>query len=423
MKKIPLAKLETDIYTEKLKNGLEIFVVPKEHVNNIYATFTTKFGSRTNEFIPYGEKDYQKFPEGIAHFLEHKAFEQENGIDPFTIFSENGADSNASTDRFKTTYLFAGPTDFKENMNCLLDFVQSPYFTDENVEKEKGIIEQEIEMYKDQPFREGYDRLIYNSFIENPIRYSVGGSVESIYQITKEQLYQCYKTFYNPNNMIVVVTGKVDPKEVIKIIQENQEKKHLTKMAEIKVKEYDEPDHVAKEKDEIKMNVTIPKVFLAYKFNIRNILNDFDLNYYFSIYADLKFGPTSLFAEELKQKKVITTDINFSLLKIDHHLLIIFECETENVAEFIQKIQTEFKNNDLTEEDFERKKKAILAACVYMSDSIYGLNNKITNDMLHFNEVNYDMYDRIKKLDFQKLNEIIQKLDFSNYAQVVVNPK
>ena len=171
MKKIPLTELDTNIFFEKLDNGLEVYVVPKKNINNIYATFTTKFGSRTNEFVPLGEKDFIKnYPEGIAHFLEHKAFEQKDGIDPFPFFSANGCDSNASTDRFKTSYLFAGPNHFKENMNYLLDFVQEPYFTDENVEKEKGIIEQEIKMYKDQPFREGYDRVILNSFVKNPVR-------------------------------------------------------------------------------------------------------------------------------------------------------------------------------------------------------------------------------------------------------------
>ena len=121
MKKIPLTKLDTNIFFEKLDNGLEVYVVPKKNINNIYATFTTKFGSRTNEFVPLGEKDFIKVPEGIAHFLEHKAFEQKDGIDPFTFFSANGCDSNASTDRFKTSYLFAGPNHFKENMNYLLD--------------------------------------------------------------------------------------------------------------------------------------------------------------------------------------------------------------------------------------------------------------------------------------------------------------
>lgn len=423
MKKIPLTKLDTNIFFEKLDNGLEVYVVPKKNINNIYATFTTKFGSRTNEFVPLGEKDFIKVPEGIAHFLEHKAFEQEDGIDPFTFFSANGCDSNASTDRFKTSYLFAGPNHFKENMNYLLDFVQEPYFTDENVEKEKGIIEQEIKMYKDQPFREGYDRVILNSFVKNPVKYSVGGSIESIKKITKEDLYKCYNTFYNPNNMIVVVTGNVKPKEVIEVIKENQEQKELKKMVEIKTKEYKEPDTVDKEFEEIKMNVTIPKLLLSYKFNIEALKDDINLNYYFSLYGDLKFGATSIIADKLKEQKIITSDIDFTLLKIDNHLLVVFDAETNKTKELVDIIKKEFKNFDVKKEDFERKKKAILAACIYMSDNIYSLNNKITNDIIHYNRVINDMYDNIKELNFEKMKEIITNLDFSNTATVVINSK
>ena len=308
-------------------------------------------------------------------------------------------------------------------MNYLLDFVQEPYFTDENVEKEKGIIEQEIKMYKDQPFREGYDRVILNSFVKNPVKYSVGGSVESIKKITKEDLYKCYNTFYNPNNMIVVVTGNVKPKEVIEVIKENQEQKELKKMVEIKTKEYKEPDTVDKEFEEIKMNVTIPKLLLSYKFNIEALKDDINLNYYFSLYGDLKFGATSILADKLKEQKIITSDIDFTLLKIDNHLLVVFDAETNKTKELVDIIKKEFKNFDVKKEDFERKKKAILAACIYMSDNIYSLNNKITNDIIHYNRVINDMYDNIKELDFKKMKKIITNLDFSNTATVIINSK
>ena len=278
-------------------------------------------------------------------------------------------------------------------------------------------------MYKDQPFREGYDRVILNSFVKNPVKYSVGGSVESIKKITKEDLYKCYNTFYNPNNMIVVVTGNVKPKEVIEVIRENQEQKELKKMVEIKTKEYKEPDTVDKEFEEIKMNVTIPKLLLSYKFNIEALKDDINLNYYFSLYGDLKFGATSIIADKLKEQKIITSDIDFTLLKIDNHLLVVFDAETNETKELVDIIKKEFKNFDVKKEDFERKKKAILAACIYMSDNIYSLNNKITNDIIHYNRVINDMYDNIKKLDFEKMKEIITNLDFSNTATVVINSK
>ena len=186
MQKVALTNLDLTLYSETLDNGLSIYVVPKENANNIYVTFTTNYGAVQNEFVPYGKDEMIKVPEGVAHFLEHKLFEQEDGVDPFTFFSKNGASSNASTSSYKTTYLFEGTNHFEENLRYLLDFVQAPYFTDENVEKEKGIIIQELKMYQDNPFRMGYEKSLFNTFVEHPIRYSVGGSVESVSSITKE---------------------------------------------------------------------------------------------------------------------------------------------------------------------------------------------------------------------------------------------
>ena len=131
MNKVEVNNLDLTLYSEKLENGLSIFIVPKKNCNNIYVTFTTNYGSVQNEFVPNGKNEMIKVPEGVAHFLEHKLFEQEDGVDPFTFFGKNGASANASTSSYKTTYLFEGTTNFKENLEYLLDFVQSPYFTDE----------------------------------------------------------------------------------------------------------------------------------------------------------------------------------------------------------------------------------------------------------------------------------------------------
>ena len=237
MNKITLNNLDIDIYHEYLDNGLNVYVIPKNDVNNIYATFTTNYGSNEVEFVPLGEKKMVKVPLGIAHFLEHKMFEQEDGKDPFAFFGERGSDANANTNNFKTTYLFSGPEFFEDNMNYLLDYVQSPYFTDENVEKEKGIIEQEIKMYQDDPYTMMYERLLKNSLINNPMKDPIIGTIESVKSITKEELYTCYNTFYHPANMFVVVSGNVDPEKTIKLIEENQKKKEFEDFNKIKLKE------------------------------------------------------------------------------------------------------------------------------------------------------------------------------------------
>lgn len=415
MQKNKLEKMDLTLYREKLDNGLEVFVVPKDNVNGIYVTFTTKFGSITDEFVPIGKNKMYKVPKGVAHFLEHKMFEQEDGSEPFNFYSERGSDCNANTSNYKTTYLFSGPNFFKENMEYLLDFVQSPYFTDENVEKEKGIIEQEIKMYDDNPFWCIYDGLIYNSFVKHPIKYPIAGTVESINKITKDDLFTCYNTFYHPSNMFVVVTGNVDPKEVITIIKCNQDNKKFSKAKKIKIKEYDEPDKVAKTKEKKKMDIEIPKVGISYKINIEKI--DLDINKikrYLNILFDVKLGAVSEFYDKLKHEQIINSGIDINMVNTDKHILFMFIVETNYPDKFIKLLDQELKKLIILESDFERKKKIGKSSCIYKSDSIYSVNNKIVSNMINYNDVIYDEYKMIEDLKIEELNELVKNISLKN---------
>ena len=365
MNKVEVSNLDLTLYSEKLENGLSIFIVPKKNCNNIYVTFTTDYGSVQNEFVPNGKNEMIKVPEGVAHFLEHKLFEQEDGVDPFTFFGKNGASANASTSSYKTTYLFEGTTNFKENLEYLLDFVQSPYFTDENVEKEKGIIVQEIKMYEDNPYRVSYEKCLYNTFVEHPIRYSVGGSVSSVNSITKDDLYTCYSTFYHPSNMFIVITGNVNPEETIKIIKNNQDQKVFDKASEIEIKNYYEPDKVFKEKEILKMNVTVPKVMISFKFNIKEIdyVDDIWITTYLSLMADLKYGPTSEFQKKLLDEQIIIEPIEFFTVYTKTHVGLVISAESKKIDIFIDRVIKEMNNDNLLESDFIRKRKKY-ATCV-----------------------------------------------------------
>ena len=219
MKKNNIKFFNETLYEETLENGMKVYIIPNDNVLDTFVTFTAKYGGCNYEF-KYNNK-FVKLPNGVAHFLEHKMFEQKNRVEPFTFFGRTGTYSNAATNYHNTYYIFAGNNNFKENLNYLLDFVQDPYFTDENVEKEKGIIAQEIKMYDDIPDRIIYEKNIYNLFNNNPIRYSIGGSVEDITKITKEDLKKAYDVFYQPSNMFITITGKVNPNEAIEIIKEN----------------------------------------------------------------------------------------------------------------------------------------------------------------------------------------------------------
>ena len=419
MKKIRLEQFDLDLYTETLDNGLLVNIIPKDNVNNIYVTFSTKYGSIHDEFIPIDGNDYYKVPMGVAHFLEHKVFEQEDGIDPFTIFSSNGSDANANTSNYKTTYLFSGPSNFKENLNFLLDFVQSPYFTDKNVEKEKGIIEQELKMLNDKPYWKLYESTLSNVFINHPIKYPVGGTVESIWKITKEDLYKCYNSFYNPANMFITVSGNIDPDKTIEIIRNNQKNKKFDKFKKIAIKEYNEPDSVLNEYTEIKGDVSIPKVSLAFKINKKD--NDINvLRAYLNIYFSLLTDTTSLLDEELRKKNIISNNLEYEVVNTDKHLLYIVNFETEKYNLVIDKIKNIIGKVYITEKELNRKKKSLKSSFIYRSDNIYAINSNIDSDIIKYNKVIENDFEFIDSLTIDKMSEIIDNLDFSNTAIVVL---
>jgi len=423
MKKINIEKFDLDLYFEKLENGLEVYVIPKNNCNNIYATFSTKFGSNNIEFVPIGEKKMIKVNDGIAHFLEHKLFEQKDGVDPFTFYSENGADANANTNQKKTTYLFSGASNIEENLNYLLDYVQSPYFTDKNVEKEKGIITQEIKMYQDDPDTMMYESLISNCFINHPMKYPIIGTIDSINKITKEELYKCYNTFYHPSNMFVVVTGNVDAENIINIIKENQKKKKFEKQFEIKLKEYKEPDKVAKKHDSGEFNVAIPRSCIAYKLRIRNKEQLYQTLLYLLIFFDIKLGATSNFVNKLIEDEIINTNLLVDYDNTEDHILLFVTGETKNPKLLLSEINKEINNLVISEKDFERKKKTLISSLIYISDNIFSLNHSVMNDIIKYGKFNNNKYDDIKKLNFNDFNKLISNLDLSNYSTFIVNTK
>ena len=418
MEKINYKNLDLDLFYEKLDNGLEIFVLPKNNVNNIYVTFTTKYGSNIIEF----EKNNQKIkvPLGIAHFLEHKMFEQEDGLDIFNFYSERGADCNANTNYTKTTYLFSGPSFLEENLNLLLDYVQSPYFTDENVEKEKGIIIQEIKMYQDMPSTVMYDKILENTFKNHPMKYPIIGTINSVNSITKEDLYTCYNAFYHPSNMFVVVTGNIEAEEVINIIKENQMNKQFKERKKIKIKKYEEPKETAKQSDEIKLNVSIPKCVIAYKIKLeKNIKNLF----YLLTLFDCKFSSTSDFVNNLIDEEIINDSLGIDFDNSTDYLIMFIIGETTKPNILLEKIKEEMTNLEIDEKDFLRKKKTLLSSIIYMTENIFSLNHNIINDVVKYGKFNDDKYNDIKNLNYKDFNKLIKNIDFNNYTTLIINPK
>lgn len=424
MEKIKLNNIDEEIYYEKLDNGLDVYLYNKEGCTNNYVTFTTKFGSIYNEFVPIGEETMTKVPLGVAHFLEHKVFVQEKDPQPEEFFASSGALCNAYTTFKNTTYLFSGPNNLKENIGFLLDYVQKPFFTEENVESEKGIITQEIHMCDDNPTDVLYEYIRKNSFHNNPFKDSIIGTVKDINEITKDTLFTCYNTFYNPENMFLVVTGNFNVEEILNIIKKNQKKKQFKPLDKLEVKEYQEPDEVVKEKEIINLNTPIPKC----AYNLKISLKDLDINvrkynlYLFTIFSIL-FDDSSLFDEEAKKDNIITNSLYLNILNCDTHLLISLINETNSYDALIKKIEETLKNINITEDDLERKKRVLISNELFSFENIEIINEMIVDSVIFENTVERDMIGLIKSLNKKEMDDIINSLDLSNKSIVVLKSK
>ena len=219
MQVIENLKVKEKLYIEKLHNNLTVMIIPNPGMKKKYMIWGTNYGSNDNKFIIPGEQEITEVPNGVAHFLEHKLFEQEDGTNSLDTLTALGVNANAYTTNDHTAYLFECTDNFYEAMDELMDYVQHPYFTDENVEKEKGIISQEIRMYDDYPEWRVYLNALEAMYQENPIKIDITGTIETINKIDKEILYKCYNTFYHPSNMAIVISGDFEPEKLLEEVK------------------------------------------------------------------------------------------------------------------------------------------------------------------------------------------------------------
>ena len=416
--------LDLNVYEEVLENGLRVFISPIPR-HTIHARITTFFGGSVLEFKMDGSKDFIKVPGGIAHFLEHKMFEKEDGVDPLSIYENNGASGNAFTNEFVTAYHFTGAGHFYENLETLLKCVHEPYFTDENVLKEKGIISQEKKQDLDNPFSIVYDRSLVNTFHNLDFKNTVLGSLEDINSITKEDLYNCYNTFYHPSNMILTISGDVAPDEVIKFIKEFYKKYDFKKRPKVEIKHKDEPESVVKDKDIIYMDNLSKEILISYKVKKPNYIKDVYLNkIYFSFLLDMKFGAISQVVDVFAKNKNLISSVSSYLEVVDDYYVILFNATVKDGEdEVIDLIDKTIKDFDFNEEDFNLIKKAVLNSTVLSTENSTGICNMISNQVYFYGKPIYDMYDKLKKLDFETFKKSIQNINLNNRSVVVLDNK
>ena len=425
MNKLELIGTDTYVYYEKLPSGLDIYLLPYQNKNNYFMSYFTKFGSVNLEFVPNGEKKFIKVPEGIAHFLEHKMFEQEDGEAPFEFFAKSGTGCNASTGFKATRYIVYGTNDLEENLEYLLKYINNPYFTDENVEKEKGIIAEEIKMYDDNPEWVLTEEVQKALFKNHPIRNDIAGYIDTIEKITKEQLYQCYNTFYQPSNMGLVIGGNFEPNEVIDIVKNNTYLKDKTKTQLPKVKDVIEPLKVNQSFVEIPFhNVTNPKAGYAVKLPIKGMSKEklYEYNIYIGMILNILFGSSSKFREDMMSNNLLNSLILERTI-VDDYLIITFWIESNDPKTLIKKIKEQFDHCQISEEEINRCKKVWISSEVIMTDNIEITVDNIINDLIEYGNIIPDKITVIRNMNLEKLNKIRKKFDFENSSTVILLPE
>jgi len=421
MEKIKIKDIDEYVYYEKLDNGLEVYLYTKDNIHNNYVTFTTKYGSIYNEFVPIGESKMTSFPKGIAHFLEHKVFVQKEDPQPMEFFARSGSVCNAYTTFRNTSYLFYATEKLKENIEYLLDYVQNIYLTLESVESEKGIITEEIHMYEDRPSDVLSEKIRFNTLINNPYRDSIIGTTEDINSITKEDLETCYYTFYNPSNMFMVVTGNFDPEEIMNVIRENQSKKNFEELSEIKIKEFKEDNRVYKEKEVINVPTNIPKAAYTLKIPLKDIkLSRRKLHLYTYILFTSLFDETSSFDEDIKKDGVINNTTYVSLLNTNTHLLISLINETNKYDEFLDRVKKRLGNLEVSKTDFERKKKVLISNEIFAYENIENINDIIIDNIIYDGKLEDNPIQVIEELNYDELNKLIKQFDIKNTSTIVL---
>ncbi|USJ85204.1 EF-P 5-aminopentanol modification-associated protein YfmH [Lactiplantibacillus pentosus] len=371
------------VYQAKLANGLTVTMLPKTGYHKTYATLTTNYGSIDNTFVPAGSTELQRFPDGIAHFLEHKMFEKADH-DAFQIFGQYGASANAFTSFTKTSYLFSATRHLKENLTTLLDFVQDPYFSTATVEKEKGIIGQEIEMYDDDPSWRLYFGMIGNLYPNHPLQYDIAGTTDSIAKITADDLYAAYRTFYHPENMTLFVVGNFDPDEVLALVKANQDAKDFTAFQPIerKIPETAADGHDIIPYRTIDMPVNRAKSIVGVKGLVPIESGAAVLKYRaaVNVLLELLFGDTSADYLRLYDQGIIDDTFGYDFELQNGFNFVTFSGETDDPAQFdtaIIDVLENWRRSVIDQDDaLALVKKELIGRVVFMANSLEAVANR-----------------------------------------------
>ena len=402
-------QIDEKVYEAELNNGLKLFIIPKKGFQKTFVTYTTQFGSLDNKFKPHGSDTYVTVPDGVAHFLEHKLFENEEE-DLFTAFAEDNAQVNAFTSFDRTSYLFSATDNVDRNIKRLLTMVETPYFTKETVDKEKGIIEEEIKMYQEQP---GY-KLMFNTlkamYEIHPIRVDIAGSVESIYEITKDDLYLCYETFYHPSNMVLFVVGDVDAEHIYEVIAEHEDKRDKVNQPQIVRDALNEKSEVNEFNVTESMKLQSPRLMLGFKNEtLKNEPNEAyvkrDLE--MTLFYEMVFGEETDFYQTLLNQDLIDETFGYQFVLEPTYSFSVITSATQYPDKLKALLLEELENTQgkLSDaEAFNLLKKQFIGEFILGLNSPEYIANQYTK--LYFEGVSlFDLLDIVESITLDSVNE------------------
>ncbi|MBQ2286495.1 MAG: insulinase family protein [Clostridia bacterium] len=395
-------------------SGLKIYILEKSQYSSAYAIFGTKYGSIDNCFLVNGEET--RVPEGIAHFLEHKLFESEDG-DAFTKYAETGAYANAFTSFDRTCYLFSCSDRFYDNLQILLDFVQSPYFTAQTVQKEQGIIGQEIKMYDDSPGWRVMFNMLLAMYKNHPVRIDIAGTVESISEIDDKLLYKCYNTFYNPSNMFICIAGNVNTEKVLAQINASIKE---TAPLEITRVDSEEPDCILKPFAEQKLSVAQPLFCFGYKETVKIPERTVKEKICTSLLLEIIAGEASPLYKKLVNEGLINDEFSTEYFTGRGYSCTIFEGESSDPHRVADEIKAEVER---LKADGIDKKLFSAVRCAMYGDAIRIFNSTeaIAMQLVGCAMSDSDLFDEIKYLKTVTADDVFKRLMLLDNEKTVLS--
>ena len=403
-----------------LENGLKVYVMEKKDFSSAYAIFGTEYGSIDTKFSKNDEEEIS-VPEGIAHFLEHKLFESEDG-DAFTRYAKTGAYANAFTSFDKTCYLFSCTNNFYENLDILLSFVQSPYFTEKTVKKEQGIIGQEIKMYLDNPNWRVLFNMLGCMYENHPVKIDIAGTVDSIAKIDDKLLYRCYNTFYNPSNMFLCVAGNVDANKVLQMAEQRVTK---NEKARIKRGEFLETQEIKENYISQKLQVANP----LFCFGFKEILQDKKATIKEKIVADILIeilcGEASPLYSKLTNEGLINDEFSGEYFVGNGYSCIMFDGESkepEKVKEEILKEIERILAEGIDEGLFEAVKLSAYGEAIRQFDSNESIVMGMVDCAINGGTI-FDMSDTLKTITTDDVLSRLKGLKKESSVLSVILPK